>query len=89
MTASSSTLPYVLSKGFLQQIDHQIGMGIVGAEDQRLLARGRVEFRGQVFADDPVEWLGDDLAVEVLDIDLDFVGRGEQFDLVAARRRRP
>ena len=45
-----------------------------------------VEFLRQVLADDAVEGLGDDLAVEVLDVELDLVGRGEEVDLVAVAR---
>ncbi len=45
----------------------------------------RVELLGQVFADDTVEGLGDDLAIEVLDVDLDLVGRGEEVDLRGGR----
>ena len=31
-------------EGLLEQVHHQVGVGVVGAEDQRLLARGGVEF---------------------------------------------
>ena len=56
-------------------------MRIVCAKDERLLPRQRVELLGEIFADDSVERLGDDLAVELLDLDLDIVGSLEEFDL--------
>src|ERR1041385_1865202 len=80
-TASSSTLPYLFSKFTFQEVDDEIGVRVIGGEDERFLARRWIDLPRQVFADYPVERLGDDLAVEAVDLDPDLVGRREEVDL--------
>ena len=75
----------VLLEGLLEQVHDQVGVGVVDAEDERLLARRGVEFLRQELAHDAVEGFGDDFAVEVLDVELDLVGGGEEVELVAVR----
>ena len=71
-------------EGGLEQVHHQVGVAVGHTEDERLAARGRVQLLGQVVADDFVERPGDDLAIEVLHLQLDLIGRVEEFDLLAA-----
>ena len=74
----------VLCEGLLEQVHHQIGVGVVDAEDERLLPRRGIELLCQDLTHDAVEGFGDDLAVEVLDVQLDLVGGGEEVELVGA-----
>ena len=69
-------------KGCLEQIDHQIRVRIIGTKDQRLAAESRVKLFSQIFANNPVEWHCDHLAVEILNVHLNFIRRLEEFDLV-------
>lgn len=72
-------------EGLLQQIDDQIRMRVVDAEDERLLPRRGVEFLGEKLTNDAIEGFSDDFAVEVFDLDLYLVRRGKEIDLVASR----
>ena len=45
----------MLAEGVLEQMHHQVRMGVGGAEDQGLVTGGGVEFARQVVADDAVE----------------------------------
>ncbi|MNZ30844.1 hypothetical protein D3C78_481300 [compost metagenome] len=62
-----------LLEGFVEQVLDPFGVGLVDAEDHRLLVAQRVELLGQLFADDLVEAGGDDPAVEGLDLEVEFV----------------
>lgn len=71
-------------KSLFEQIGHQVGVRIGSAEDQRLLPRQRIELLRQIVADHAIERFGDDFAVEILNVEFDFVRRFKQFDLVIA-----
>ena len=55
-----------------QALDH-VGVGVGGAEDQRLLFAEGVDLLGQLLADDAVEVLVDDAPVEALDLEVELV----------------
>ena len=78
MTASSSTLPYCSSNAFFNKFDDQVGVGIVGAEDQRLLPGVWIELPGEIVTNHLVERLRNDLTVKVLYLEIDLVRRGEK-----------
>ncbi len=65
-----------LLQRFSQQLHDQIGVMIVGAEDQGFLLAGGVDLPGQFVADDAVESGGDDQAVEGVDLEIELVGQG-------------
>ena len=56
-------------------------MDVGRAEDEGFAGGGGIDFLSEVFADNLVERLGDDLAVEVLDLDGDLIGSGVELNL--------
>ena len=68
-------------ESFLEEFYDEVGMDIGRAEDEGFARCRRIDFLGEIFADDAVERLGNDLAVEVLDLDGDLIGGGVEFDL--------
>ena len=86
-TASSSTPPYLASIASLSRPHHHVGVRVGGAEDERLPVEVRVDLLRQRAADDPVEVLGDDPAVEPLDLDVHLVGQRDEVELLRCEGR--
>ena len=75
----------LLLEGFLEQFDDQIGVLVGDAENERLARQVGVDFSGQPPDHGPVEGLGDDVGVEVLDVYVDLVRGVDEIDGVRAR----
>ena len=74
----------VLFEGGLEEVDDEVGMGIVGAEDEGFLWGSGVKLASEILADDLVERFGDDFAVEAIDVDGDLVGGFKEADFALA-----